>query len=1010
MGVDERVLLGKTCVSGAAFLAVAVVFSVASPLLAQTPTPQFVYVAGAGASSISAFQLNSTTGALTPVPGSPFPVRAIPLALAVDPAGKFLFATSGNVVYVYAIDQSSGAIAEVPNSPFASGSGVSPKFLSVDPSSRFLFVANDSATANSAAGEIDVYEINSETGVLTPSPNTLNSNTATQTVNGIAGLYVHSAGNWLYVYGGTFTADVIQQYQISPDTGDLTLASSGTGDSNARSLVGAPNGELLFEAYGQQIGFVSGSGISPINGSLTGLPNYGYENLQEEGYPLYLAVDSTGHFLYTDIGSFIIPTTSGALVPITLVEGTHTAQPWVADLIGPFVFTAALNSESSEVGIASFQINPTSGTLTPAPGSPYITATDVSAIAVTGYPSQFAAPVATFSPTTFAFAGTIVGVPSAQAPIQLVNSGFATLTVGTISITGANPGDFSQTNNCSATLTAGASCTFNVTFIPTAVGERTASLNIADNSAGSPHSVALSGEGNAPSPAVTLVPGSFTFSNTVLGATSVAQGFTLTNAGTGVLNISSIGLAGSNPGDFTQSNNCGATVAVNASCTITVAFKPQALGSRSGNVTIVDDAPNSPQTIGLSGTATPAPIASFSPEPLVFSGQPVGISSASLPLQLTNTGTGPLTINTVSFTGANPGDFSQTNNCPASLAAAASCTFNVTFTPGAIGSRSASLTLTDNSATSPDSASFTGTGVPAVPSVTLNPNSFTFPSAMAGATGASQPFTLTNSGTGTLHLSSIALAGSNPGDFTQSNTCAATVAVSANCVITVTFKPQAVGVRTATVTIANDAATSPQTIALTGTGAAPFSIAPTGSAGTTVNLVPGQSSQYGMQFTSMPNFTGTVFFACMGAPTGSTCSISPASLPVTGTTTTQLNLTVNSTTSSTVVMRDVKPASRNLYPLTRWLFALLAMLLPAAFLQRKNQITAFKLSSLRLRHAAILLALSAGLMLSACGGAGGIVNNPPPASSGPAAGAYALTVVATSGNVSVSLNLTLNVQ
>jgi len=767
------------------FLAVAAVLLGASPLAAQSASPQFVYAAGEGSPNISAFQLNAATGALTVVPGSPFNGRSNPHALAVDPAGKFLFVANqtANNISVFAINPASGALTEVPNSPFASGSGSSPNVLTVDPTGKFLFVANNTSTLNSAAAEIDVYQINSATGALTPSPNTLLPATALQIPTLPMGIYAHPNGKWLYLSDGTYTASLIQQFQIDPVTGDLTFVASVQDSENPRSLAGDPLGHYLFGGHGQLAGFIDGYTISPLDGSLTAYASYDGDSFSGPNtFPMHMTVDSTGAFLYTDLGHFMIPSAPGSLVqiyPITAVTAVSNRNvPWTADLIGPFVFSADVNPGLLD----SFQINPTAGTITAAPGSPYAISSGLRAIAVTGYPAQFGAPAVTFSPITFAFGSTLIG-QSASTPITLTNSGFAALAIDTISINGANPADFSQTNNCPATLSSGASCAFNVTFTPLAVGERAASLNVADNAAGSPQVVVLSGEGVIPTPAVTLVPGSFTF-----------------------------------------------------------------------------------------------------------------------------------------------------------------------------------------------------------------------PSAMVGGAGASQGFTLTNSGTGTLHISSIALAGPNPGDFTQANTCGATVAVNANCVITVTFKPQAAGTRTALVTIVDDAAASPQAISLTGTATAPFTIAP---AANTVVLVPGQSSQLGMQFTSMPNFTGTVSFTCSGAPAGSTCAISPPTLPVNGQMSTTLNLVVNSATTSTLVRPNI-----NNSPIP-WQAAIFILLLPAiAFARSRELFARSNFGRLRFAHLAMLLALSGCLITSACG-SGTNANNAP---SGPAPGAYTLTVVATSGTASVSFNLTLNVQ
>ncbi|MFI5271544.1 MAG: choice-of-anchor D domain-containing protein [Ktedonobacterales bacterium] len=105
------------------------------------------------------------------------------------------------------------------------------------------------------------------------------------------------------------------------------------------------------------------------------------------------------------------------------------------------------------------------------------------------------------------------------------------------------------------------------------------------------------------------------------------------------------------------------------------------------------------------------PGASLSPSSLAFGNQRVGTTSAAKRMTLKNTGNAVLTINSISLGGANAGDFARTTTCGASLAASASCTISVTFTPATVGSRSASLSVSDNASGSPQRAALAGTGV-----------------------------------------------------------------------------------------------------------------------------------------------------------------------------------------------------------------------------------------------------------------------------------------------------------
>ncbi len=133
-----------------------------------------------------------------------------------------------------------------------------------------------------------------------------------------------------------------------------------------------------------------------------------------------------------------------------------------------------------------------------------------------------------------------------------------------------------------------------------------AGVTITDNASGSPQSVALSGSGTtASAPVVSLSPTSLSFGNHQINTTSSARTVTLTNSGNAALAIHSIALSGPNSGDFHQQNTCpssSSTLAVGASCTISVTFTPTAEGNRSASLAITDNASGSPQSVTLSGT------------------------------------------------------------------------------------------------------------------------------------------------------------------------------------------------------------------------------------------------------------------------------------------------------------------------------------------------------------------------------------------------------------------------
>jgi hypothetical protein len=201
-------------------------------------------------------------------------------------------------------------------------------------------------------------------------------------------------------------------------------------------------------------------------------------------------------------------------------------------------------------------------------------------------------------------------------------------------------------------------------------------------------------------PAISLSPASLTFPGQTLATTSAAQTVTLTNTGTASLTLSSIAATG----DFAQTNNCGTSVAVGAHCAISVTFKPTAVGTRTGAISIAD------KSIKLTGTGLGVPTASLTAMKLSFGTQATNTRSRAQTITLTNTGTAALNLSSIAIAGANAADFAQTNTCAASLAPAAHCVLTVTFQPVAAGARAATVNITDNAAGSPQSISLTGTG------------------------------------------------------------------------------------------------------------------------------------------------------------------------------------------------------------------------------------------------------------------------------------------------------------
>ena len=309
---------------------------------------------------------------------------------------------------------------------------------------------------------------------------------------------------------------------------------------------------------------------------------------------------------------------------------------------------------------------------------------------------------ASLSSTSLTFGNQNIGTSSLSQVVTLTNIGSTALPLQAANLAGANPGDFIKSTTCTASLAAGASCTITVKFKPKAAGSRVAALNVRYTGVGSPQAVALSGTGLLP-PSVSLAPSNLTFSTELVGTTSPSQTATLTNTGTVSVSISKISL----PAPFHQTNNCPASLAAAASCQIQVSYAPTARGGSTGKLSITDNVVPSPQTASLLGAAT---VVTISPIGVNFGGQKVVTSSAPIAVTLTNTSASALTITQIGLSGANPGDFSQTNTCGTSLPAKGSCTVKAVFKPTAVGSRAASLTVTDSGGASPQGIPLAGTG------------------------------------------------------------------------------------------------------------------------------------------------------------------------------------------------------------------------------------------------------------------------------------------------------------
>ncbi|WP_161784324.1 choice-of-anchor D domain-containing protein [Aquabacterium sp. NJ1] len=369
----------------------------------------------------------------------------------------------------------------------------------------------------------------------------------------------------------------------------------------------------------------------------------------------------------------------------------------------------------------------------------------------------------TLNQSSMTFASTAIGGTSQQA-VTLGNNGAAPLTLSSMSITGANGADFVVGGDCAtgASLAVGSNCTAKVTFSPAAVGTRTGTLTINTSGSSNPTAtLALSGTAvAAPAPLVSVTPGQLDLGSVTVGQTSAAKALAIKNTGNAALSVSSIATT---PSSFAQTNDCGASLAAGASCTVNTTFSAASAGAASGTLTIVSNAAGSPTRIGLSaqGVAVVLPVLSWqsSATGLSFADTNVGSVASTQTLVLSNAGPGNATLTQIQKSGANADDFTITGSTCAngtSLTAGASCSVGVAFQPAAAGARTASLAVLGN-ATGPGAIALSGTGVaPAVPAMTVAPLAINLIPAKTGLFMQPQVFTVSNTGSGQLKVTTLA--------------------------------------------------------------------------------------------------------------------------------------------------------------------------------------------------------------------------------------------------------------
>jgi FG-GAP-like repeat/FG-GAP repeat len=391
-------------------------------------------------------------------------------------------------------------------------------------------------------------------------------------------------------------------------------------------------------------------------------------------------------------------------------------------------------------------------------------------------------------------------------------------------------------------------------------------------------------------PVAAFAPRALTFANQGIGTTSPEQSVMLTNAGAAPLRITSVAASG----DFAETNNCGPSVSTEKACTVDVTFTPTNDGVRSGMLSFKDNASVVPQTLVLSGTGTgPAfeiTVASgssasqtvtagqtasyslvFTPEDgfngtvtLTCSGAPSGANCAATPSSLSLSGTSGVaaTIKVATTaaafaplvpksTPARPVSLRLRFN-PRSVVLLTGMVLVLALLVTISGRATPSKWLAPTAATmgiflwagcGGGGGSGSKVGPPAAPLATISPSSLNFNSENQGSTSPTQNVMLTNPGNAALSIRGISVGGTNSGDFGETSSCGSSLLAGGNCAIGVTFNPTATGPRSATLSIADNASGSPQSVNLAGTGvpaataAGSYTIMVTATSGTLVQTI-----------------------------------------------------------------------------------------------------------------------------------------------------------------------------
>ena len=317
------------------------------------------------------------------------------------------------------------------------------------------------------------------------------------------------------------------------------------------------------------------------------------------------------------------------------------------------------------------------------------------------------------------------------------NNGSLVMNIGAITITGVDASDFTVSTPPAATIAAYGSTTFTVTFAPTAINTRSATINIVnDDTDENPYIFNIQGFGIVPEIDVqgnsnSIADNDITPSTTDwtdFSSTASTRTFTIFNNGNITLTLGSVVISGANAGDFSLITPPSTTVAAFSTSTFVVLFSPSALGLRTATITFSNnDSTENPYNFNIQGTGVPREIdvqglgLSIASGDMVtsvsddtdFGPADINLATITKTFTIRNSGSLSLTISNPTITGLNASEFSiSANPGTLTIGAGSSTTFSVTFNPSAVFTRVATINIvSDDSDENPYTFAIQGAGL-----------------------------------------------------------------------------------------------------------------------------------------------------------------------------------------------------------------------------------------------------------------------------------------------------------